>query len=58
LRFSDDEISNRASDRSGHRSIPSVPDAVGNPGLSALAATANAFNIKTGAVYFSHPSES
>jgi hypothetical protein len=35
-----------------------VPDAVGNSGLSARAATANAFNIKTGAVYFSHSTES
>lgn len=31
-----------------------VPDAVGNSRLSARAATANTFNIKTGAVYFSH----
>jgi hypothetical protein len=35
----------------------SVPDAVGNYRLSARAATANAFDIKTGAVYFSHPNE-
>jgi hypothetical protein len=36
----------------------SVPDAFGNLGSSARAATANAFNIKTGAVYFSHSSKS
>ena len=34
-----------------------VTNAVGNSGLSARAATANAFNIKTGAVYFSHSTE-
>jgi hypothetical protein len=35
----------------------SVPDAVGNSGLNARAATVNAFNIKTGAVYFSRTLE-
>jgi hypothetical protein len=35
-----------------------VPDAVGNSGPGARAATAHAFNIKPGAVYFTHSSES
>jgi len=53
LRFFDEKISNRSRRHSMHF----VTNAVGNSGLSARAATANAFNIKTGAVYFSHSTE-